>query len=166
VYVCPLPEFKVLSCLALPSPLSPPHGGCIPSYCPFSLLYNTQNSLSSICSFQPMGLKKHQNCPRKNRNNFHAAVINIPGSLSPNQLAWDAAAQLQPSKEPGAPGRVTHSHPSQLEAKQTDRPSLCSTEPMIFTSSGLMDCVAAHQSLFDIDPALNEAPLLCTMSNN
>lgn len=93
-------------------------------------------------------------------------MINIPGNLSPNQLAWEAAAQLLPSKEPGAPGRVTHSHPSQLEAKQTDRPSLCSTDSMIFTSGSLMYYMAAHQSLLDIDPALNEAPLLCTMSNN
>lgn len=98
--------------------------------CPFSLFYNIQNSLSSICSFQPMGLQSTKTVPRKIRNNFQAALINIPGSLSHNQLARDATASpgcLLPSMEPGAPARVTHSHPSQLEAKQTDRPSLCST---------------------------------------
>lgn len=54
-----------------------------------------------------MGLQKPK-LLLKNRNNVHAAVINTPGSLSPNCLAWDAAALLLPSKEPEAPGRVTH----------------------------------------------------------
>lgn len=47
-----------------------------------------------------MGLQKPK-LLLKNRNNVHAAVINTPGSLSPNCLAWDAAALLLPSKEPG-----------------------------------------------------------------
>lgn len=144
----------------------------------------TQHSESfiSVCSSKPSSLRK--NTARRikkmifhyiqtllhvvNKSQTEAACLNrLFLKMCMMLYARQQLLQEHPSKEHWfVEGSPITSPPASWGLTRRITLNHRSTDPMIFTSSRLMYCSAIYQSLFNIDPFLNEPSLLCTMSNN
>lgn len=147
-------------------------------WCPFAHLCHTQNRLL-IVKIQELKkmtaqrrIKKILHCSPHSLHviNAHQAEV----SLLIVSLLNMCATGCQVAAPPGAPqqgaqlcgGFAYYLAPSSWRLTRMITLEHHGTDPMIFTSSGLMYCSAIYQSLSNIDPFLNEPSLLCTMSNN